>query len=138
MPGIASPFQGGGAGGLLTEVDWFGVIQWEFLYSDDQVRQHHDLARLPNGNVLLIAWELISVADAVASGRDPVFLADELWPDHIVEVESAGSSTNIVWEWHVWDHLVQDFDSTQANFGVVADHPELVNVDYPATAAIRT
>ena len=36
---------------------------------------------------------------------------------------------NIVWEWHVWDHLIQDFDLVQDNYDVVADHPELVDVN---------
>jgi hypothetical protein len=35
-----------------------------------------------------------------------------------------------VWEWHVWDHLIQDFDTNQANFGVVADHPEWVDINF--------
>jgi len=39
-----------------------------------------------------------------------------------------------VWEWHVWDHLVQDFDSTKDNYGVVADHPELMNVNWARDA----
>ena len=24
-----------------------------------------------------------------------------------------------VWEWHAWDHLVQDLDASKDNFGVV-------------------
>src|SRR5262249_24297243 len=29
-----------------------------------------------------------------------------------------------------WDHLVQDHDKTKANYGNVAEHPELVNINY--------
>ena len=34
------------------------------------------------------------------------------------------------WEWHLWDHLVQDHDSTLANFGDVAAHPELMDINF--------
>jgi hypothetical protein len=52
-----------------------------------------------------------------------------LLPDYVIEVEPTGSSGgNIVWEWHVWDHLIQDYDPSKENYGVVADHPELIDV----------
>ena len=45
-----------------------------------------------------------------------------LWPDMIVELEpQPPNAARIVWEWHIWDHLIQDFDPTQNNYGVVAD-----------------
>jgi hypothetical protein len=34
-----------------------------------------------------------------------------------------------VWEWHVWDHLVQDHDPTGPNYARLSDHPELVDVN---------
>ena len=40
-------------------------------------------------------------------------------------------SNSVVWEWHVWDHIIQDDDSSKANYGVVSNHPELVNINYP-------
>lgn len=40
-----------------------------------------------------------------------------------------------MWEWHVWDHLVQDFDATKSNFGVVSEHPELIDVNFPPARA---
>ena len=56
---------------------------------------------------------------------------NELWPTYIVEVEPIGfDSINIVWEWHLWDHLVQDYDSTKQNYGVVSDNPHLLDVNF--------
>ena len=82
---------------------------WEFIYSSDQYNQHHDVEILPNGNFLLIAWELKTKGEAVAAGKNPNQLnGNEFWPDHIIEVEPIGSfGGNIVWEWHVWDHLIR-------------------------------
>ncbi|MBK7255856.1 MAG: hypothetical protein IPI04_18590 [Ignavibacteria bacterium] len=31
---------------------------WEYTYSSSTYRTHHDIAPMPNGNVLLIAWEV--------------------------------------------------------------------------------
>ena len=42
----------------------------------------------------------------------------------ILELAPDGDGgANVVWEWHAWDHLVQDLDSTLSNFGVVSDNP---------------
>jgi len=117
-------------GGVIEELDWDGNVIWTFTYSDDQRCTHHDIEPLPGGNVLVVAWEKKSAAEAVAAGRDPSLLAvGELWPDHIIEVEPVyPEGGSIVWEWHAWDHLIQDFDPAQANYGVVADHPELLDI----------
>ena len=35
----------------------------------------------------------------------------------------------LAWEkWHVWDHLVQDFDPARDNYGVIAEHPERLDI----------
>ena len=132
--GVQPTFLSGGRGGIIQEFDWDRNLIWEFEYSSDQCLQHHDIEQLPNGNVLMIAWENISATLAIAAGRDPEMLNEAwLWPDHVIEVEPGDSvGGTIVWKWHVWDHLIQDFDSTKANFGVVADHPELIDLNYTA------
>lgn len=123
---------GGGAGGRIQQFDWDGNLVWDFMYFTSDYLQHHDIEPLPNGNVLILAWDDRSYAEAVAAGRDPAaLLGDELAPEKVVEVRPTGPTTGeIVWEWHLWDHLIQDFDSTKANFGVVADHPGLVDINY--------
>jgi len=127
-----STFSGGGSGGLIQEFDWEGNLFWEFEYSTDQFYQHHDIARLPNGNTLIIAWEYKDNEEVLGAGRDPNLMAQNfLWPDHIVEVQPDSSSGGtIVWEWHLWDHLIQDYDPSQFNYGIVSDHPELVDVNF--------
>ncbi len=96
------------------------------------VLSHHDVKTLPNGNVLLIAWETKSRTEAIAAGRNPSYVSNSgLWPDHVIEVEPTGpSSGEIVWAWHAWDHLIQDYDASKANYGVVGDHPELIDINY--------
>ena len=122
----------GGAGGGIQKMNWDGDVIWDFNYYNSEHLSHHDVEPLTNGNVLMIAWEYISRDEAIAAGRNPNFLqGNVLMPDHIIEVEPTGSSSgNIVWEWHVMDHLIQDYDPTKDNYGVVEDHPELVDFNF--------
>ena len=127
-----SHFTGGWAGGRIELLDWDSNLLWAYEYSNDVHCQHHDVKQLPNGNFLMLAWELKTRDEAITAGRDSAKIwSNELWPEHIIEVNPSNDS--IVWEWHAWDHLVQDYDSTKANYGVVADHSELVDVNYTPT-----
>ncbi|MCB9595138.1 MAG: aryl-sulfate sulfotransferase [Sandaracinaceae bacterium] len=124
----------GGQGGGVELVAWDGTVEWSFTYFDDTKRAHHDVAWLPSGNVVLIAWERVSEADARAAGRVAPLGAAELWPDHLVEVrpEPDGGAT-IVWEWHAWDHLVQSNDASLPTYGEPSEHPERIDVDFGGT-----
>jgi len=125
----------GGAGGGVQKVQWDGTLLWDFRYNTDGYLSHHDLKSLPNGNVLLIAWETKTRNEAIAAGRNPSYISNNgFMPDHIIEVQPTGpTSGDIVWEWHVWDHLIQDYDPSKDNYGVVEDHPELVDVNYASS-----
>lgn len=116
--------------GLVEEYDWNGNLLWSFELNNSDSRLHHDFEVLPNGNVLLVSWESKEISEAITQGSNPNILSeDALLPDYVIEVEPEG---NIVWEWHAWDHLIQDFDSTKANFGTISDHPELIDLNYTA------
>lgn len=43
------------------------------------------------------------------------------------------SGGTVVWQWHMGDHTIQDYDNTEANDGVVSDHPELIGISGPAS-----
>lgn len=125
----ATTITGGGGGQWVELIDWDGNIIWEYEYFSSTVRAHHDAEILPNGNVLLLAWDLHDYNDCIDSGRDPNFLPDSvIWSEHIIEIDP--NTDQIVWEWWLWDHIVQDFDNTKNNFGVVADHPELMDMNF--------
>jgi hypothetical protein len=86
---------------------------------------------LPNGNVLMIVWDKKTAKEAIAAGRRPGLVDDYLLPDAVLEIKPTGKTTGkVVWEWHLWDHLIQDYDKSKANYGNVAEHPELVDINY--------
>ncbi|HEX2899094.1 MAG TPA: aryl-sulfate sulfotransferase [Bacteroidia bacterium] len=122
----------GGNGGYLEILDWWSQRLWLYWISDSRHLAHHDLTPLPNGNVLVLAWEKFDLSQCKAAGRDTLQLPDEeIWSEAIYELTPVyPDSAIVVWEWHAWDHLVQDFDSSRANYGVVQDHPELLNLNY--------
>jgi len=124
-------FTRGGEGGRIEEFDWEGNLVWEFTYSSDQHLSHHDIEPLPSGNILVLAVEKKSYEECIAAGFNPRNLRDrQLFPEHIIEIQpTRPKGAKIVWEWHVWDHLVQNNDRTKANFGDPAAHPELIDVD---------
>ena len=127
-----SIFSGGGSGGRVEKKDWNNNLLWSYDFSSSAYYQHHDIEPMPNGNILVLCWEYKSLIDVILSGRDPSSLADnELWPSYILEVQPQGNNgINIVWEWHLWDHLVQEFDPSKPNYGIVANHPELLDINF--------
>jgi len=124
------------SGGIIQRFDWDSHLLWQYLISSPMETQDHDIYPLPNGNILAAIWEVISDSEAIANGRNPSLLGAGLWSAKVEEIQPVGTdSANIVWTWRLWDHLIQDYDSTKPNYGVVADHPELFNLNYVNTAA---
>jgi hypothetical protein len=123
----SSTLNGGGATGIVEKVAPGGTVTWRYTYSSSSYRAHHDIEPMPNGNVLIIAWEVKTAAQAVQAGLNH---SAAIWPDHIIEVQPTGATTGtIVWAWHAWDHLVQDYNAAKSNYGVVAAHPELLDIN---------
>jgi hypothetical protein len=57
----------------------------------------------------------------------------------LVEIKPTGKTTGeVVWEWRLWDHLIQDHDKTKANYGDVAAHPELVDINFTVVPGQRS
>ena len=128
----------GSLAGFLHEMDQQGNAAWEW---EPPQTLHHDYLKLPNGNVLALLERNRSAAEAIAAGANPEFIDPDLGLTHDVLVEVRPSypvGGEIVWQWSVWDHLIQDFDETKANYGDVAAHPERIDLNYGLESLSRT
>jgi len=127
---------GGGEGGRVEEYDWNDTLVWSLDFSTSTYMQHHDIRLLPNGNIIMLVIEKKTYAECLAAGFDPTKFQPEIQqkgmmvPDYVVEIKPTyPTGGTVVWEWHTWDHLIQDYDSTKLNYGKPKSHPELIDCD---------
>ena len=126
--------------GKVGEYTWDGELVWEYAFTGARQHQHHGIDIMPNGNVLLLLWDYRTLDEALAMGLNPAtveeyFYAEEdqyIAPDIIVEMNK--STSEIVWKWDAWDHLVQNFDETLPNYGSPAENPGRVDINYQSLA----
>ncbi len=120
---IRGELSAGGMGGGVELLTWDGDEAWSFELTTGHAHLHHDVAMLPNGNVLMIAWETKSQAEALAAGLSSNQLPDsgEVWSEMVLEYSP--TLDRIVWEWHLWDHVLP------AGWHA-AGHPEKIDLDF--------
>ncbi len=111
--------------------DWNNNVVWSYPTTANGILQHHDIHPLPNGNVLCIVTDNYTLAEMTTAGRNPAITSATFKLEKIIEIQPIGTnSAAIVWEWKFKDHLIQDFDATKSNYGVVVNHPELLDINY--------
>jgi hypothetical protein len=125
---------GGGEGGRVEEYDWDDNLVWQLDFSTDTYMQHHDIKILPNGNILMLVIEKKTYAECIAAGFNPTKFQPDITakqmmlPDYVAEIQPTKPvGGTVVWEWHTWDHLIQDYDATKANYGIVKNNPQLID-----------
>lgn len=120
-----------GIGGRIERYDWDNNLIWSYNYSTETTSQHHDIYPLPNGNILILAIDIINEQDVIQMGRDTALIPQQqIYDEQIIEIQPNSTGATIVWEWHISDHLIQDYDSSKDNFGAVADNPQLVDFNF--------
>lgn len=88
----------GGYKTTLLEVDWHGTVVWQY----ENRFQHHDFARLPNGNTMVPEWVELPerLHKSVQGGhRLPREKLPRLLSDDLVEVDPDGNEVRRI---HVW------------------------------------
>lgn len=123
-----------GKTGKIQIINKDNILVWEWVLDNASEALHHDIAVLPNGNILASVWETHDASSSIAKGRNPqTLLENRLVVDKIIEIEPVGfNQANIIWEWDLWDHLTQDFNPSASNFGNVANQPHLMDINVGA------
>ena len=109
---------GGFGAGRVEILDWDGSPIWQYDYVGEDYMLHHDVQQMPNGNILALVWDLRDQDELIRAGYDLSRLTtgDNIWSERIVEFKPVlPDSATIVWQWDVWDHLVQDVDPLGPN-----------------------
>ncbi|WP_240927969.1 aryl-sulfate sulfotransferase [Cellulophaga sp. Z1A5H] len=125
--GVKTPdFNFGGFGGIIQLINPDSSVDWEFTYANEEHMIHHDVEMLPSGNILAIVWDLRSTEELDAIGYSGE--EEKIYTETIIEINPA--TNEIVWKWESWDHIIQDVDDSMLRFGVINEHPELININY--------
>lgn len=116
--------------------DWNNNLVWSYATTLNGFPQHHDIEPLPNGNILIVSRETFDATAIVEMGRNPALGNSSLILDAIYELKPIGmNEAELVWQWKFSDHLVQEFDNSKSNFGVVASSPELMDLNFDNSQA---
>lgn len=120
-------------GQTVHVLDWDGNVEWSYTPGT----YHHDLDPMPNGNLLLITYDRLDPAEAVALGRDPATATLGVDALEVLEVDPTDTDGDpVVWRWKAIDHLVQDHDPNLPGYGDPSAHPELLDINYIGTDRI--
>ena len=120
-----------GMGSGAHILDWDSTVIWDYN-PPNPYGIHHDLEWMPNGNILMNAMVSYSDSQMVDLGRIPELTPLHLAVEPILEVKPSGKDDGtIVWMWNPLDHIIQDYASDKPNYGVIKDHPELIDLNFP-------
>ncbi|CAL67866.1 aryl-sulfate sulfotransferase [Christiangramia forsetii] len=119
-------FSFGGYGGIVSIISPTGAELWKYEYSSEDYLAHHDVEMLPNGNVLILAWDKKSGNELIENGYG--YTNESIYVEKLIEVNP--NNDQIVWKWNSWDHLIQDYDVNAKNFGNPGLYPQKIDLNY--------
>ena len=126
---------GGMSGGIYQLTDWDGEVIWQHDEERPGYTPHHDFRmiwnpKLEERTLMYVASKEMTHEEVLALGADPSKRENYASrPDGIVEVDMDG---NVIWEWNISDHLVQEYSSDAANYGVVSENPGKMDPNFGA------
>jgi len=119
---------------VFSLYDWDGNRLTSFTGEAWDMNFHHDFTILPNGHVIILFDEKITINEALELGVDSTLFVEQ--QDHMVidgfaEFDlSDPDSITLVWEWHLKHHLIQDMNPLLNNFFKSAERPRRLNINF--------
>ena len=123
----------GSTPGTYQLVDWDGEVIWEFENMREGYSGHHDFRmiwnpKLEERTLMYTNTREMTHEEVIALGVDPALRESYASrPDGLIEIDMDG---NIIWEWNVSDHLVQDINPDLSTYGVISEHPERLDPNF--------
>ena len=113
------------SGNSIIEKGWNNNVIKVVTPNASNLALDYEVIKLENGNFLAVARRLVNSDYFNQIGWDP----NVPKPDRVDSVVELDPSGNIVWEWNIGDHSIQDRIPSAPNYGIIKDHPELVDVN---------
>lgn len=114
----------------LYERDWDNNIVIDIDLNDSNLVLVYEVIKKPNGNYLSVGRRFFTTEEFDAIGYDYTGQTPNR-VDVIIEIDY--KTEEIIWEWNISDHVIQERDPSAPNYGVIVDHPELINMDEIST-----
>ncbi len=129
---------GGGVGGKLERYSWDGEREWFITIADDRYHLHHDFEVLDNGNILILAYERFTVKEWKELGSTTTLMEGDVFSEAILEIQPVESKEyEIVWEWHLSDHLVQDVSADFIGFGDIMENKSKMDINVNTAGTVK-
>ncbi len=110
----------------VIEKDWDNNIVNSVAHGDNTLFLKYEVELLPNGNYLCVGRRSFSFSQFGDLGYSLLGVS----PDRIdVVVELDRNTGEIIWEWKIIDHVIQERNSLEPNFGILSENPQLLNMD---------
>ncbi len=106
--------------------DWNDNIISSISINDPTLRVVYEVIVLPNGNYLCVSRRVLTADEFTDIGWN-FNLGLPSVSDGVVEIDA--QTGDIVWEWNIKDHVIQERSSSIGNYAVVADNPQLLDCD---------
>lgn len=117
-----------GKGGLIEMWSWDNELLWYYDFNSLTETTNHDIAIMPNGHLLVLFSRLINEDIAKELGKTS---NGPIYATVVKEIKMIGTDQmEVIWEWDVADHFIQDRHSDKPNYGIIQDHPQRLNINY--------